>query len=777
MLSVGTQLGHYRIVAPLGAGGMGEVYRAWDTRLDREVAIKVLPEQFAQDVERVARFDREAKAVAALAHPNILAIHDYGTAHGRSFAVMELLEGETLRSRLRKAPLPWRKALEMGVAIAEGLAAAHVKGIIHRDLKPENLFLTADGRVKILDFGLARVDPGPPAGLETGPYFPALTATGVVVGTPAYMSPEQVSGFKVDARCDLFALGSVLYEALAGRPPFARDTRSATLAAILNEDPPLPLAPADIAPPAVEPVIRHCLEKNPQERFQSARDLAFALRAILNASAAPRERKPRRRQPPSPAHAATTSVAVLPFVNADGEAALDFLSEGITEALINHLGRVSGVRVMARATVYHFKGKAQSPRAVGAALGVRTVLTGRVRQRDDQIMIGVELVDVADGSRLWGEQYRRPLTDLIVLQGEMIQEIIRRLHLRLTGEEQGRLNKGWTENTEAYRAYLKGRYFWNRRTLEGVQTSIRYFEQALATDPNFALAYAGLADGYAYLGGAEVNALSPTEAFAKAWPAVLKALALDSGLAEAHASVANANLHYNWQWPDAEAGLRRAIQLNPAYETAHHWASHYWMAMGRTDSSLAASLHSLELAPFDIVLNAHLAWHYLFARQPDEAIDQALKTLELDSNSPSATWLLGLAYEQRGLVSRAIDQLRRAVDVSKGNPTMVASLGRAYALAGERDQVQSLLGQLKDLSGRLYVSPYELALIHAGLEDKDQAFTQLQEAYAHRSGGLAYLAVDPRLDGLRSDERFAELQRRVGLPPSVRPTVPAELSG
>jgi tetratricopeptide (TPR) repeat protein len=286
-----------------------------------------------------------------------------------------------------------------------------------------------------------------------------------------------------------------------------------------------------------------------------------------------------------------------------------------------------------------------------------------------------------------------------------------------------------------------------------------------------------LADGYAYLGGAEVNALAPTEAFAKAWPAVLKALAIDSGLAEAHASVANANLHYNWQWSDAEAELRRALQLNPAYETAHHWASHYWMAMGRTDNSLAASLQSLELAPFDIVLNAHLAWHYLFSRQPDEALEQARETLELDPNSPSATWLLGLAYEQRQLVSQAIDQLRKAVEVSKGNPTMVASLGRTYALAGKRDQVRSLLGQLKELSGRLYVSPYEVALIHAGLEDKDEAFTYLQEAYEHRSGGLAYLAVDPRLDGLRSDGRFAELVRRVGLPTSSRPADPTELSG
>jgi serine/threonine-protein kinase len=785
MLPVGTQLGHYQIVAPLGAGGMGEVYRARDTRLDREVAIKVLPEQFARDVERVARFDREARAVAALSHPNIVAIYEYGTADGRSFAVMELLEGETLRSRLQKAPLPWRKALEMGIAVAEGLAAAHAKGIIHRDLKPDNVFLTADGRVKVLDFGLARMDPEPAAGPETEPYIPALTATGVVVGTPAYMSPEQVSGCTVDARGDLFALGSVLYEAVAGHPPFARGTRSATLAAILNDEPPMPVGTADPGLPAVEPVLRHCLEKNPQERFQSARDLAFALRAILNAvvtpatpatPAASRERKSRSRSP-KPARDSMASVAVLPFANADGEAALDYLSEGITEATINHLGRVPGIRVMARATVYHFKEKDQDPRAVGAALGVRAVLTGRVRQHDDRILIDVELIDVADGSQLWGEQYRRPLTDLVVLQRELVREIIERLHLRLTVAEQGRLNKRSTENTVAYQAYLKGRYFWNKRTLDGVQSSIRYFEQALAADPNFALAYAGLADGYAYLGGTEVNALSPTEAFAKAWPALLKSLAIDGSLAEAHASVANANLHYNWQWSDAEAELRRAVQLNPAYETAHHWASHYWMAMGRTDRSLAASLHSLELAPFDIVLNAHLAWHYLFARQPDEAVAQAQRTLELDPNSPSATWLLGLAYEQQELLSKAIDQLHRAVDVSRGNPTMVASLGRAYAVAGQRDQVRGVLGQLRDLSARLYVSPYELALIHAGLGDEDQAFAQLRDACEHRSGWLAYLAVDPRLDRLRSDERFAELLRRIGLPPSAHPTGLAGLSG
>ena len=517
-LAAGTRLGPYQIVAPLGAGGMGEVYRARDSRLDRDVAVKVLPQHLANDPHALTRFEREAKAVAALSHPNILAVYDVGTDQGISFVVTELLEGETLRSRLGRAAVGWGKAAEIGAAVADGLAAAHSKGIIHRDLKPENIFLTSDGRVKILDFGLARRRPDAADQDQT---VDAATATeaGTIMGTVGYMSPEQVRGEPVDAPGDLFSLGCVLYEMAAGERAFARPTAPETLAAILNADPPPLAASGKQIPPEMDRLIARCLEKNAGERQQSARDLAFALREITASGARPvaLPALPDRRKHRAWAiglaaagvaialglafylllvgHGKTIdTLAVLPFANAGNDPNTEYLSDGITDSITNNLARLPGLRVTARSMAFGYKGKPVNPQQIGRDLKVRAVLTGSVAQRGDVLIIRAELMNVADASQLWGEQYQKKLADILAIEAEISKEISQKLRLKLTGEDRSRIAKRATQNTEAYQLYLKGRYYWNKLTDEGLKKAVEHFQQAIDKDPSYARAYSGLAD-------------------------------------------------------------------------------------------------------------------------------------------------------------------------------------------------------------------------------------------------------------------------------------------
>jgi len=561
-LSPSARLGPYEIVSPLGAGGMGEVYRARDSRLGREVAIKVLPEHLAGNPRALARFEREARAVAALSHPNILAIHDFGAQEGVVYAVTELLEGETLRARLERSPLGWRKAVEVGVALADGLAAAHAKDITHRDLKPENIFLTSDGRVKILDFGLARAGPATPDD---------QTEPGTVLGTVGYMSPEQVRGEPADARSDIFALGCVLYEMVAGQRAFRRPTAPETMTAILNDDP----APVGReVPPELDRVIAHCLEKSPPQRFQSAHDVAFALRAMREpAVAMPRPRRWVIRAVLAllpvagffywlnrPA-GAIDSLAVLPFVNAVGDPNAEYLSDGITENLINTLSQLPQLRVTARTLAFRYKGPQVDPQKAGRDLHVRAVLTGRVMERDGALNVQADLVNVDDGSQLWGRQYSRKFSDILTLQEEIAREVSEKLHLKPTVEQQKRLAKRSTENVEAYQLYLKGRYYWNRRTEQTLKRSVEYFQQAIDRDPGYALAYAGLADCYSVYSVYQVE--SPRESGPKAKAAATKALEIDDTVSEAHASLAYTKMHYERDWAGAEREFLRSNRTRP----------------------------------------------------------------------------------------------------------------------------------------------------------------------------------------------------------------------
>jgi serine/threonine protein kinase/tetratricopeptide (TPR) repeat protein len=768
MLAVGMRLGRYEIVAPLGAGGMGEVYRARDARLGREVAIKVLPDRFAEDPARLTRFEREARAVAALSHPNIVAIHDYATEQGISFAVIELLEGETLRCRIARAPLEWRAALEAGTAIADGLAAAHAKGIVHRDLKPDNLFLTADGRVKILDFGLARVEIKPSEDLETRTDAPAQTEPGVVMGTVGYMSPEQLRGHTVDARSDIFSLGCVLYEMVAGRRPFQRKTAADTSAAILH-DAPHDFAALGIKVPAdVERVIRHCLEKDRARRFPSARELAAALRALLSGSPPPAplpttapHTRPRQRR----SRKAVDSVAVLPLVNASEDPELEYLSDGITESIISTLSQFPKLRVMARSTVFRLKARDADACALGRDLNVRAVLTGRMLQRGDQLVIRAELVDTADGAQLWSEQYNRPLTELLAVEDEIARSIVAGLRQRLTETQRRRLDKRTTINPEAYHLYLRGRYYWNKRTGEGMKRSIELFQQAIDLDPTYALAYAGMADTYLNLGG--WGQLAPHDAYPRAKAAAARALEIDDSLAEAHIALAMATKEYDWDFPRAEKAYRRALELNPNYAVAHMWYGECVAAVGRHPEAIAEFQRALKLDPLSLIINATLGRHgYFFARQYDQAIEQCQKTMDMDPHFWVAHHFLGGVYAAMGRLQEALAAFTRARQLEPSLET-ISGLGLTYGRLGQRDNALTALAELHNLAKTGYVSPINFALVHMGLGAKDEAFGWLKKALEHHSQWLSEIGVDPLFDSLRSDPRFTALLRDIGLPVTV----------
>jgi len=767
-------------MAPLGAGGMGEVYRARDPRLDRDVAIKVLPEHLALDSQALARFEREAKALAALSHPNIMAIHDFGADQGLSFAVMELLEGETLRGRFQRAGMEWRQAVEMGIAIADGLAAAHSKGVVHRDLKPENLFLTSDGRVKILDFGLARRTsaPIPERADET-----AVTHQGAVMGTPGYMSPEQVRGDPADARSDIFSLGTVLYEMIARRRAFSGETAAQSMTATLETHPPKLNDSTRRVPAELDAVIAHCLEKNPHQRFQSVQDLAFVLRMILGGVVAmrPSVQPPasRRRTAGWIAAAAAVlalaagivwftrrgtaidSLAVMPFVNVGADVNQEYLSEGITEYLINNLSQLPHLRIVPRGIVFAYKGKEIDPAKVGRELKVRAILTGRVVQRGDSLNLQVDLVDVSEVSQLWGNQYDRKSDEILTVQEDIAKAVSDKLRLRTTAEERKLLVKRSTQNAEAYQLYLKGLYYWNRRTGETLKKAIEFFRQALEKDPGYALAYAGMAESYAMF--SYYTVAPPAEAFPKAKAAAQKALEIDEAVAEAHASLGWVKISYEWDWTGAEREFGRALEIDPNHATARQWYAAYLVAMGRLDESLGAYRRALETEPLSLIINAMMGRGLYFLHRNDEAMDQLRKTLEMDPRFAEAHLCLGLTYEQKGMYQEAIVELRQGLENSNGEPRMEGALGHAYAMSGRRADAEKILLQLAEQSKHRYVAPYDIAVVYLGLGNHSQAFEYLERAFEDHSHWLIFMRADPRFDGIRGDPRYHDLLRRMHL--------------
>jgi serine/threonine protein kinase/tetratricopeptide (TPR) repeat protein len=766
---------------------MGVVYKAMDTRLDRPVALKFLPDNMTKDAQTLERFRREARAASALNHPGICTIYDIGEQDGRAFIAMEFIDGETLRAHIHGKPLAVEETLKLGIQIAEALDTAHAEGIIHRDIKPANIFVTKRGQAKVLDFGLAKLVPKGIAGADAGGQVPESTSiVGIISGTPAYMSPEQIRGDNLDERTDIFSLGLLLYEMATGRQAFGGGTGGMIIEAVLTKTPAAARSINPEIPAGLEEIINKALHKDRDQRYQHAADIRSDLqglkcgsdsswRAATGASVSSASNLQSSGEPSTRSLRAQTgtiraervskiinSLAVLPFENASRDAEHEYLSDGIAGSLINILATVPKLRVMAQSTVFRYKGRGIDPQAIGRELNVRAVLTGRIMQSGGSLRIGSELVDVATGTQLWGAQFDRQPGDIFAIQDEISNEISGKLRLKLTRAEKKRLAKRQTEDAEAYRLYLKGRHHWNQWTEEGFYKAIEYFQQAVEKDPGYALAHAGVADAYVLLGW---NSYLPTkDAFPKGKLASMAAMRLDAELGEAHTSLAAVLWLHTWQWQEAQVEFERSLALNPAYPTANHWYAEYLMTMGRHAEALARMKASQELDPLSLIISVAIGWAFYMGRRYEEAIEQLRRTVELDPNYPVTYWILGLLLRKMGRYEEAIVEGEKGVKLSGGSPLIRAALAQSFAAAGRSQEAVQILGDLTELAKQKYVAPYFFAGIHIGLGENDRAMEYLARAYAERSHWLIYLHIDPSMDGLRPDARFQELLRRIGLP-------------
>jgi len=777
-LTPGARLGPYEILAPLGAGGMGEVYRARDTKLGRDVALKVLPEAFANDPQRMARFEREAQTLASLNHPNICTIYGLGEDDGRSFIAMELLEGQTLREWMgretlrgvaggQSPTLPSGQLLELAIQISDALDAAHAKGITHRDIKPANIFITKRGQAKILDFGLAKVAPAARSSghsaLLTVSEAPGevLSSPGVVMGTVAYMSPEQALGQELDARTDLFSLGLVLYEMASGQQAFSGSTSAAIFDEILHKTPTPPVQFNPQLPAKLEEIITKALEKDRQLRYQTAGGLLADLKRLKRdldtgskaAAVAEKDAKPKEEM---------DAVAVLPFENSSGDPDSEYLSDGITESLINSLSQLGRLRVLARSTVFRFKGRKDDPLELGRELKVRAVLTGRVLQRGEMLVIGAELMDVQNGWQLWGERYKRKLDDIFDVQEEIAKVIFDKLRVKLTPKEERQLAKRNTVDPEAYELYLKGLFFWNKWSGEGFRKAQEFFRLAIEKDPTYAPAYAGLADSLA--APTYVALVPPTEGMKQAKEFTQKALALDDSISLAWFLEGIASFLYDYDLKRAEEAFRRAIEADPGKAEGHQGLGMLYAVQGRFDEGLKEALQSKKLDPLGLIKIYATGLVRLWAGNHQEALEESRRTLDVAPDFLLGRLLIGETYVAAGKIREAIQEFERAVREFAEHPIAVGLLGHAYGRAGRHAEGQKALNCLLEMASQQYVPAYAIAVACIGLGQVDHAFEWLNKAIDGREARMIYLKVDPMYDALRSDPRFKDLVRRVGLP-------------
>ena len=773
---------------------MGEIYLASDTRLRRDVAIKILPENLTQDAAAIGRFMREAHAASALNHPNILTIHDIGEHSGIHFIATEFVEGQTLREQIKKSALCLPDALDIAVQVASALVAAHAAGIVHRDIKPENVMIRHDGYVKVLDFGIAKLTEREPQRIDADArtLIQSATVPGMILGSPFYMSPEQARGLEVDTRSDIFSLGVMLYEMVAGSQPFAGATMSDVIAAILQSEPkPLSELVKNL-PSELEWSVAKALSKNRDERYQTVKGfwgdlkrlrqrlefetelkrvhnsnnislisvqipLAEQATQILPRNLLSTTRKTRTRK-------AIDSLAVLPLINESNDPNTEYLSDGITESIINSLSKLPKLRVVPRSTVFRYKGNQADLQEIGSRLGVRAIFAGRVQQIGSSLIIKTELVDIANEAQIWGEQYRREMIDIFTLQVEIAENISEKLRLKLSGEEKKQLAKCCAVNTEAFQFYLKGRYFvTTKRTEEWIKKGIRYFQKAIDLDPNYALAYSGIAEAYGFL-ASSTGGWSPRKAYPKSKVAAFKALELDDTLGEAHCSLGFSYLLYDWDFAEAERQFSRAIVLSPNYPNAHDGYGFYLKAVGRHAEAIEKCKAAQKLDLLSPFAHVSLGYAYYFARDYDRAIDECNKALEMDKYSTFAYRNLGLAYLQQGKFESATGALGKAATFSSGGLAFESYLGFAYAAAGKKTEAIETLANLRDIAKQRYVSAYNFAMIHLGLGEFDDAIEWLEKAVEERSGFLPFLNVEPMLDPLRENSRFQDLLRRIGFP-------------
>jgi serine/threonine protein kinase/tetratricopeptide (TPR) repeat protein len=764
ILSPGSRIAQYEVVGSIGAGGMGEVYRAKDSRLGRDVAIKVMAPHVAADPEMRRRFETEARAIAALSHSSIVAIHELAVVDDVPVAVMELLEGQTLRERMRAGALPWREAAQIASMISDGLAAAHARGIVHRDLKPENVFLTTDGAVKILDFGLALQRHALPSLGSEGPTR-AFTAAHVVLGTFGYMSPEQVTGDRVDARTDIFALGCVLYEMVSGRPRFAGSTPQELVLRLMHESVSDLTDVEALGPRELGAIIGRCTERLPSKRFESASDVASSLRALLSGSAIGssigRGRRTRLRG---------KSIAVLPFVNTGADPSIEYLTNGITESIINSLSQLGGLRVVPRSLVFRYSGQQADPAAIGLALNVRTILTGRVSQQGEQLTIQAELVDTSTESQIWGDQFRPKLTELPNVQHEIAWQISEALRLKLTGAQKKKLKLRATVDPQAYQEYLRGRHFFNSWTPEGFRRALEHFERAIDLDPTYAPAYAGFGDTIGCM--SYYGLVPPEDGFPRAQAAAHKAVSLDPDLADAHATLALGSLFFLWDWEAAERQYKRSIELNPALASTRAFYAIMLSTAGRHEEALEQARTGRQLDPLSPLVNMCVGWVLFFAGRCEDAILE-LKTMREVLRAEARDEPGSVIIVASEVVGRFEDAARMAMtSMCFGVPLDGEALLRAWRERGTEGYWNERLAALDRAPAPHSLIHYSYAVVLAQLGRKEEAHQHLQILVDLHHGSPVFFRVDPALWPLKGHPGFEALTKRIGAPLPPRVSTP-----
>lgn len=752
-------ISHYKITGKIGEGGMGIVYQATDTKLQRKVALKFLPPVPTDDSEAKERFIIEAQSASSLDHANICSIYEIDeTDQGQMFIVMACYDGEVLREQIARGPLAPDTALDFALQLTAGLARAHEAGIIHRDVKPSNIMVTKRNEIKIIDFGLAKY-----VGQEQ------ITKSGTTLGTVAYMSPEQMMNLEVDHRSDIWATGVILYEMLTGQHPFKGDHDATLMYAILNEEPvSLMLWVAGI-PPDLETVVVKALAKNPEERYQRIVELRSDLKRIYKKLSKKHTTKRTRTSTSRKKsvgisqlkHDGVESLAVLPFNNISGSKETEYLSDGLTESLINNLAKLPNIKVISRTSVFHYKNQKIDFKSLSKKLGVRLLLLGWIVQRGDDISVGAELVNPVDGSQLWGERYNSKLTDFLKVQGEIAKEITSKLSVKLSREKKEQISKQYRIDNEAYQLYLKGRYHWNKRTAEGFRRSIEYFNQAIGKEPTYALAYTGLSDAYALIG---IHGFLPArDVWPKAKAAALKALEIDDSLAEAHTALGAVKSSYEWDWQASEQIFKHAIALNPNYAIARQWYAGQLWVRGKFDQSLEQIQRAQQIDPLSLQISTDVGRLHYYKREYLQAIQQYRQTLEFDPNFFPARFWLGLALLEKDHNKEAVSEIEAAYKFSGGYVAVAATLGYAYATVGETEKARSILAELKDRSTTEYVQSMFFAWVYIGLGEVGKAFDYMHQAYEERSWWLVYCRILPAMDAIRSHSAYAELMAKVGL--------------
>ncbi|HSL56057.1 MAG TPA: protein kinase [Pyrinomonadaceae bacterium] len=799
---LGQLLLHYRVVEKIGEGGQGTVYKVVDTTLDRPAVIKVLPPDLTDSPSNLVRFEREAKLASSLDHPNICTIFGLHEAADVQFIAMQYVEGRNVREIVDGKPLDLRSALSITIQVTDALAAAHSRGIVHRDIKARNVMVTRSGTVKVLDFGLAKLIESP----HSVSSDPQLTEVGVPYGTSTYAAPEQAQGLKADHRADIFSTGVLLYEMLAGTWPFRGKTALDVRYAVVYHKPkPIVEARGEDSPALrrIQEILDKALAKAPEDRYQKIEnmrsDLQEVLREIdLDASAgntltdAPRTTVAPRLMPataiwttprkitaaavvalvivalamiafrsnrPAEADSTINSLAVLPFTNSDPNT--EYLSDGITESLIDSLSRMPNLKVKSSSTVFHYKGRENDPKKIGRELGVHALLSGTISQAGDDLSVSVELIDVRDDSHIWGERYSRKVSEVVALPQQISRDVSQRLRSRADNMDHAQLTRNYSPDSEAYRLYLQGRYNWNKRTVEGLQNGIDYFGKAIQRDQDYALAYAGLADCYLLLN--VYNVASADESFPKAEAASRKALSINESLAEAHTALGFVTYRYHLKWAEAEEHFKKAIALNPNYATAHQWYASYLAASGRLNEAVVEAKTAHELEPFSLTIYSDYIRGLYYAGRLDEARKESLKLIETDPGFVRAHYELGLVLEAEGKLDEAINEFKLALKQSPDNVTALTALGHTQARAGKRAEAEKVIARLQELAKRQYVSPFQTAVVYAGMDERKLALDWLEKSRDERFNWLPFIKVDPVFKNLRDEARFVELAKSLGL--------------